>query len=573
MLPGAIGNILGANMNQNALQWYQNALVNVLNQLTQANSTGLNNANASGEPLRNAATNLMNQGGQFVYGNAGSPGMLPGLQQELQGTVDALNPATFQRNALTPEQQQTVQALLGQAGAMQPLMQQGSANPDVANELGMRLTQLANGQGAQAAQSGTTGLQLLQAMGMNPTTTNWLNTANDVISNRGLTDALSHTTNGALGILGAGGFTPGLQGLEASGNGILNSAPLGVAGLTPTGATGEQVALGNLIRNGATPTSNTFEALGANLASRPALIPMDLAVSLARNNAATQVANAARNARTQAEARGGGPGSLVANGATNEALAEFGDQGAQAVANAVQQAIQGQQGLQLQQQQQGANMGLQGGGLQAENLNIAGNQLANLEGIANQRYGLGSGNVATSEQEATNRLLQAMGIIPSVQNTANNTVGTWGNLGLGTSQLAQGNLALGGNLLNNFNQTSLGGLQGLENLLGNQNQFTLGAANTAGNLYNSALSQGLAGGQLGLGQTEGYYGSLGNLYGQQGNLGSMGLQSLGMGMNPLLGLTQNWTGYAGNAIGGMPGIFHGYTPASPWGSFFQGLGG
>jgi hypothetical protein len=214
----------------------------------------------------------------------------------------------------------------------------------------------------------------------------------------------------------------------------------------------------DLLRNAANYADSIFQTGGATdftkaaqaraidkLGSNPVL-SMEDAVAMSRDQAGTAALQRAKAARRQALARGGGPGTVVANGATNEAMGDFADQAMQAEAAAGRDAMLKQQELGLQDVLQSAKLGEGSQGLE------------------------------------NNRLLTALGLFPEIQRAATGQLSAAGNLGLGGDQSDLGRATLGGSLLNNYLGAQLGaGNLGQETLRG-MNQYALGA----GNLANSA---------------------------------------------------------------------------------------
>jgi len=203
---------------------------------------------------------------------------------------------------------------------------------------------------------------------------------NMVAQTRGITD-LTANTGGMLakaaGLLNSGGVTdtqsplndfarmlmqgasPNQIALQGAGTSIL-----GTGGMTDALQGGLQQA-SNVVQNqGQTALTNKLAQTGLDLASGNPLLSGAQAASIAQDQSGRQYANAAKNAREQAGLRGQGPGSVTANGAGNQALADASDQALAGIAAASNNARAGQQGLGLQQQQSGLNTALGAGGLQ-----------------------------------------------------------------------------------------------------------------------------------------------------------------------------------------------------------------
>lgn len=232
----------------------------------------------------------------------------------------------------------------------------------------------------------------------------------------------------------------------------------------------------DLLRNAANYADSIFQSGGATDFTRAAqeraigklgenpVLSMEDAVAMSRDQAGTAAGQRARAVRRQALARGGGPGAVVANGSTNEAMGDFADQAMQAEAGAGRDAMLRQQELGLQDILQSAKLGEGSQGLE------------------------------------NNRLLTALGLFPEIQRAATSQLSAAGNLGLGGEAADLGRASLGGTLLNNYLGAQLGGGNLGRGTLSDMNQYALGA----GNLANAAdRNRGeLALGSFGAGQTQ-----------------------------------------------------------------------
>ena len=165
-------------------------------------------------------------------------------------------------------------------------------------------------------------------------------------------------------------------------------------------------------QEGNTPLSQFFSSRGAQLAGTNPLLSTPEAAAIAGNQAATNFKAQQQQAMAQALARGGGPGSQTFGGAQAEGLADISGAGQQAVSSAFQNALLNQQGLGLQQQNQGTQMGALGGNLANTQLGIGGsllNNASNTQGnlfnqilggnLAGGQFGLGIGNALNSAQQ------------------------------------------------------------------------------------------------------------------------------------------------------------------------------
>lgn len=612
---GIVGSLISGKLGQDQLDWFKNALMNVLNNQNESNNFGRTYALSNLNPATDQSKNFLNLASQGLFN--GDFGSMNVLQNGLQGQLNNLNPSQFQQSGVTPEMQQIMQMLGGTSGGLggtNDLMQQVVRNgggSQQGQDIFSALQSLSQGRGANNDAQSNSAYKMLT----NPQsafTQSAQNVGQNSIQNGGMTNSLRDAISAAMGISNAGGSNSNIDAGISKSLGLMNNpsdlmnqlsqaglsglqSNMGTSGLTQTGAAGEQTALQGLQQHGANPTTNFFAQRGAQLAGQDAVLPTLLATSLARDEATHQYKNAAEAANTQALSRGGGPGATVANGATNSALADFAEKGAQGISSAVGDTLQKQQALGLQQQQNGAQMGLGAGQIQSSNLGQYGSLLSSLENNAVSRYGTAGGMLGNAQQGNTaqsalglqglqglsglqsQNVLSALGLIPSMENSATNKAGTFGNLGLGAGQLENSNMALGGNLNNSYNNTILNALQGMQGNVNQANNYTLGAgglqnnmAGTQGNLLNSILNGQLGGSQQGTNQMNSFYNALNGLFnGQQGlvnsqlNMNNQGLQALlnsgGMGFD-----------LSRTALSGMPQTFGNYRPNSPMGEGVAG---
>lgn len=297
--------------------------------------------------------------------------------------------------------------------------------------------------------------------------------------------------------IGAGGYTSPLNTVANFGTSLLN--PNGLA-----------TQAGNLA--------------GSIFGNGQPVLPMQQAVSLAINQNATQSQQQEDQLRRQLLDRTGVTGPMIASGQQNELLENLGNQALQNQSSAVNQAIQGQEGLGLQQLAQGNNL-------------FSGATGANLG-----YYGQG-----------LNALLQSQGQAGQLMNIL-------GNLGLGGGSLGLNTIATGGNLLTGYNSGALGGLNSANGILSELQNINQGGAGTELNAQN-----------LGLQQKQGQYGALSSLLGQgntqaQQALSSM-FQSAGIPASLLGEFMQQLTGSTTAQTG-----LYGGTPQYP-SQFMQNLMG
>lgn len=546
---GLAGGVLG----QGNIQWNQNALINVLNTLNQYGGNAWLSALQNLNPASAGAQGLVNRAPQLLFnGGTSGSGAVGDWQSALQSAMSGMTPGSFQQTANNPQIQQFLQNLQGPAQGMSQVAQSGGWTPQ-GQDIYSLMQGLAGGQNSGQQNLQNFGQTATQNGGFNPTLSHASDVANYIMNQGGSNSNMDAGMQRALALLG--GTSPYISELANAGQGGLSSN-LGVSGLTPTGAAGETTALGGLQAGGATNLTDILQKLGANYAGMPAVLGMQQAGNIARNEAGTQNAQAAQGARAQALARGGAPGDVVANGAANQGLADFANQGAQNIANSVGNAYLNQQGLNLQQQGQGANMGLQAGNLQAQRLGEFGNLLNSLEGTATNRYGIAGGQLGNAQQLGTSQaglgmsglqglsglqsqnVLSALGMLPGISNAAANYGGT------------------GSNALNSYIQSLLGGGQGMQNELGQSMNYGLGAGNLAGNLTGTGAGILNQAGQLGLGQTSAYNQALYNLLGQQGNFTSAGMNMFNTGLGSLGNIGQTFMSPVDTSLSGQSQLFH-----------------
>lgn len=560
---------------QNSQQWGEGALASILGLLqSQGTGPGQGIFNTYSGALGPTAANNMQ------WASTGAQNFVPGLQDALGGYQNQI-PGIFQNNqfAQTPQGQAAQQQqfdVVNQLTNPQNIAQQnfstGGWTPQYQqqyNQLGNFLSGLANNPAQSASNT------LLGNTGNTQYTAQMQSNALNGMAGGGYTPTLNVAGAPVEQILNTGGQTQFTNALFNSGQGALAPTNLGVAGLTNTGAQGEQTALGVLQNNGQMPITQNLQGLGLNLASQPSLLTPQEAISFAANQAGTQNANQFKQAYANAVARGGGPGADVANGMSNQAMADFANQSAQNVSNAVQQALVQQQGLQLQQAGMGANMAQSGGNLQNQFLGTASGLLGGLENTAAQRFGLGGQQVGQAGNLSNELLGTGLNMIPALQNSATNVVNTYGNLGNQASGLQNSFLNSAGNIQGMLNSNILGGMNAYNATMGNQNQYDLGMGGLSnsisanqGNLLNEIFGQGISSGNLALGQNQGLTNAMNQGFGNQLNLGSL----YGSYINPAYNALGQLAGYGANiwntGLGGMPGLAGGISNIgqyNPWG--------
>lgn len=189
-------------------------------------------------------------------------------------------------------------------------------------------------------------------------------------------------TNPYMQMLGPNGMVGNLRGLNdmlpglttGAGNLIYQdptmAAYLGLSTRPTDFLTGQASAAGNIVGSGGQTANNSYiSGRSQQLSSMNPLLSTGQAASMALDQAGTANANAAQTARAQAMNRGGGAGTVAGAGAANGGLADFSDAALRNTSNTLQQALAGQQGLNLQQVLGGLNAAQGGSALQQSLLN------------------------------------------------------------------------------------------------------------------------------------------------------------------------------------------------------------
>jgi hypothetical protein len=474
----------------------------------------------------------------------------------------------------TPDMNAAQLALGGAAGQMQgigPMAQQVFAGGGWTPQYqGMtdRGFDILHGAGPAMGSLLDVGPNLLGMRGQNQFTMNTQARMMDAINQGGMNPYLQALGGTGVNLM-QNPYTPGINamgqlGMQGAGG------MFGVGGLTPTGATGEAVALEGLLRGGGTPTTDLLQGRGTDLALREALLPMGLAISGAGDMAANQAIAQYEAAQRRAEARGGGPGP-VRGGLQNAGMAEYADAAARLVSDAERKAMMEQQGLQLQQMGMGAGMAGQAGGLEAGRLGTFGDILRGLETSATQRYGVGGGLMSDAERIALQRLSTGMQGVTGMQGAANDVIRALSQPGIAGMQAEIARMGLGGDLANMFTQNQLGALGTLGNIHANQNQYALGMGNLGwqapqamGNLYNQQFGNWLGAGQLGVNRAN----MMGNQWLQSdvNRINQLGQvqNAWNQAMNPYAAIGPQLTGLASNWIGNIGSAFRGAAPMNPY---------
>lgn len=485
--------IYGGFQGLNQQDWQNAAKVNVLNNLRD---------------LQGGA-----QGQASYLNGALNPNLLAYMQKAGAGAQDLQSTTAGQylgalggvQNAFSPQNILNANQIPGMSGIFD---QTGGALGQGNNALGQLMAALPgnlNNPSLQSAMASALGIANGGPQGALATT------GNSLLNSQGQNPYLSMLQGAGANSIANGGYTPQLQS-------IINTAQ----GLT-----------------GTNPYSQLASLRGSQIVGQNPLLPMDQVASMARNQSATDSINSNRSLRKQLINTTGITGPAVAGGGFNDFLGSMSDQALQNQSKAVNDAILGQQGLQLQQFGQGTSL----------------LGLGNSSQLAQQGLGLSS-------------LLGASG-------QANTNQNSLANLGLGGSNAELSRLLGGGSLLENFAQLGLGGSNAVGNLVGTQNAGVgqnigalSGLLGSLNNLTGTDLSAILGSANFGAGQTKSMYDTIGSLLGGQSNLaGQMQQGYLGSAALPNQTLN-NWINFLQGNGGNQASLF---ASAPPPTNVFKGL--
>lgn len=591
---GSIADLFGGIMSgisgQQALDWLHGAYTNNLNFGRGQYESLLNQFNNAYNPARDQALGAGDRFSQMVNGAlgpymdnaAGLSGQIPGLLQQYGGsqTNDQISGASSGLSDILGG----ANSIFGDRGwtpQNYALFDQGQS--------------MANGQNDPMRAFSNIGQNLLNSGGETNFNRGVQDRSLDAVNSGGMTDLLNSARAGAQGIqaqggatdysqagigqalqmLLNGGATSGTNALDAAGANALNGN-LGVAGLTNTGAVGELEALKGIQGGGQTALSSALQQKALEILKTNPTISIEKAVSMARDAAASAAGQQGRTARARALARGGGPGTVVGAGSQNEAMTDFADQAMQAEAAAGRDAMLKQQGVLTDYAKTGASLGLGAGDLNKGTLGTYSDLLKGLEGVAASRFGtggdlLGKGtSLATDRAQTglsgltslggleTNRLLSALGLQPTIQNSATSNAGTLGNLGLGAAADQNSRLNTGSDMLQKWLTDSLAGSNLSAGANTSAQNYGLGAGELGRSSAQALGSLGATSAGLGQSQFQNLFNAMNQGLTQQGNaLGTAIGGQKDLSINPLLQLANqvgNMTNTFGNNTSGLPGI-------------------
>lgn len=325
--------------------------------------------------------------------------------------------------------------------------------------------------------------------------------------------------NSANGILQSGGQNPFSDALMNTGNKLTQKDPYIEAG----------------------------QQRGLDLINREALLSPEQAANYGGELAQRGIQQNAEKVYRDANNRGGGPGSVVASGTGNQMKADFADDAARANADARMQALMSQQGLNLQQMGQGANLLNAGNQTDTSRMGVGASAYGSGGGLANQQLGIGSGMM--------NDLLQnQLGFTNQYGQTANNAA----NWQLGMGGLANQMAGTQGQLFNQgFNQNLQNAGMNLDYINGGVNR-----ASQMANAMNGAQGQWTGAYNANMNPYTTIMGQFGDLARTGANFAGGYLNNMNSAMNMLMnpGNQQqdtNWGGIAsgaGGILNSIPGL-------------------
>lgn len=570
-LVNVIGNIFGGVQQQNSAQWQQSAQVNVLNYLRQLTGDSQTGSNALMDLLRPLLGDQAQAANQERYGS------------DVFGTTNDRNTANYNQldsrfyntdTSQTPGYDSALSTLQGRASSADPtsqILQQliagggwspnGSFGEDRAKDAAS---------GSQETQQTLKDISsaLLSSRGANPL---------DSFQDRAIDTQNAGGMNGTLDALKQLGLTSAMTPQSTQSTALSNAgtAQLDANGQTATGMQAEKAGLAGILGGGANSASDYLTQRGMGITSQDPLLPFDTAVSMARNQAGTDAANAATNMRRQAMARGGGPGATVANGLQNQALADYQTQALQNEGKATTDTMANQQGLQMQQFNNGANLLNQGQTQANQRLGTYSDLTNQLEGNATKRLGVGGDLLSSSGSLENTKSGQGLNALGQTASQANQNIGTTGQLGLGSGQLDLSRLSEGGTLANDYNNSTNQGLSSLAQLLGVDNsRLNMGiqgyndTLKTQSGIDQNALAAALGMGNLSNTRANDYFNQANNVTTQGNNLANTAQSGVNSSNNNLSSLVQAMLNYQGGLATSQANMFK-----TPQGNFFSNVAG
>jgi hypothetical protein len=517
-----IGQLLQSfGIGNNAAEWNQNALVTLWNRAQQGDEMARQMFAMFADPARDGALDV--EGGlrrptidlaqPLMDANQGAFGNVQGLFDSYLngGYTDGMAGVN-----------QGVGGAAGRAGSLADLAQQvfaGGGWSQQSQDLFDTFGALMNGRGNNSQLAlGDVGSNLLGQRGQTAYTQSMQDRATDAANTRGMSPELQDAIKIALSTLSTGGETAQNSEMFGTGMDVFGDA--------------------------------ASKALADTLQSP------ETAANWAREEAGNNILGQMEALYRKANARGGGPGSQVFSGQTNQMLADFAPQAAQAVTDASRKAFSEQEGRVLQDKSIAA-------------------------GLANPGASLAS----QSQSNSVDRMGQAYSAIPGTTNAATQFMSSLLGAGSNAGGLEVDRMNSGTQMSNALLQSMLGGGSQYNTALGNANQYALGAGSLSnnasaneGSLLNSIVQSMISG------RNSGTNAGSAVLQGQQGlgaNMNNMWGNIAGARQNaasPLTTLAGQALGYAGqnlNMMGAPFGSLQGANTQSGFdlGGLASSLGG
>jgi len=502
----------------------ESAFTNLLNNLRFMQEFGFERFREGYDPLREQFLNTSGFLSPLFFGSQeGGYGYYPQLMEQMGQSQNDILPL-FRDSGLfwTPQQEAAAGGMQGIGDISSQLFAGGGWTPQGQSIFDMLL--------------GPYGI----ASGENYPMNIMRDTGIGLFGNQGQTALTQMLPGQAMMGLYQGGQTPELQNLSQAGQQSLFGS-YGVGGLTPTGAVGEGVGLEGLLLGGASPYTEYLQSVGADIAGRDPLLTMHQAMTMSRDQAATEAKQQGEALRRRALARGGGPGAVVASGLTNQAEADFADQIGQGQAAAMRDAMMKQQGLQLQGQDIATKMALGAGDLERERLSEFSGLLRGLEDTASRRFGLGGSLMSDAERVAVDRMR------------------TLGELGLGGMRAEDARMGTALQALEQYSGSRQSGLNAAIQALANQNQYALGGGSLARGTWQDLMNSMLSSGRLGMDRATNISGAMSQLFGNRLQGANIGQNILSSMYNPWASMSNANLGFLGGLLENEPKLFDVYT--------------
>lgn len=627
---GMLGGVAGGIGSAQQQKWINDFAINLLNRNDQAYNQGWNQWQQQLGPQLNgsqmagagAHSRIFDDGG--VGGNYNA--MLNNLWQTPENSqYSAQRTMKDYGGALSNDQfassQQGLSNLAGASGRLGGIgdlatqaFQNGGWTPQRQSYLNS-MTPLMEGMSPSQKQQLLSGMGLMQNGGANSTSQKYMDRGGEAVDMGGNTPWLEGLIQNVAGIgekqgrtqytdsgqasgqkyVDSGGYDPAIQQLMSQGMNLLSSG-----GRTPQLDQGSSMALEGMGTGGQTATTRAMTGQGLDYFGREALMSPEEAESFAADTSGRASKGAFEAMMRQAKNRGGGAGANVAAGNANGVMADFADQIAENKAKSIQDALLNRQSLGLQQNALGLEGAKGGQSQESDRLGMFGSLLGKFEDTAAQRMGVGA-NVAGSAantaankmgtgasllnaqgQLETQRYLQALGLVPTAQNSATNRAGTIGGLGMQADSNNNQRLNTGANLLQGYTGSQQNAGNSMNQFIGNQDQYQqmlaalgINASNSQGSLLNNLGQNELASLNGGTNRANVYGNQVNNQMNNTqayNNMNAGVLNNSWNSQNELLNQAQKW------GLQGLSNLGLGAAPkpggnASVWSSALGGLAG